>query len=85
MPCKQCQRNRQRALEKRRLIDQQKRQTLAEVCMAGDQKSCRELQQLTASDEYRATQPIPVRASPVFCVNNIHPAIADGVNVLSGD
>ena len=55
MGCKQCQRNRQRALEKRRLLDQRKRQTLAEACMAGDQKSCRELQRLTASDEYRAT------------------------------
>lgn len=54
MGCKQCARNRQRSLEKRRLIDQRKRQTLAEACMAGDQNSCRELQQLTASDEYRA-------------------------------
>lgn len=57
MPCKQCQRNRQRALEKRRLIDQRTLQTLAEACMAGDRKSCRELQQLTASEEYRATNP----------------------------
>ena len=55
MGCKQCQRNRQRALEKRRLIDQRKRQTLAEACMAGDQRSCYELQRLTASEEYRAT------------------------------
>jgi len=54
MGCRQCQRNRQRALEKRRLIDQRKRQTLAEACMAGDQNSCRELQRLTASEEYRA-------------------------------
>ena len=55
MGCKQCAKNRQRALEKRRLIDQRKRHTLAEACMAGDQNSCRELQRLTASDEYRAT------------------------------
>ena len=55
MGCKQCVKNRQRALEKRRLIDQKKRERLAEGCMAGDQKSCMELQRLTASDEYRAT------------------------------
>lgn len=55
MGCRQCQRNRQRALEKRRLIDQKKRERLAEACMAGDQNSCRELQHLTASEEYRAT------------------------------
>ena len=54
MGFKQCQRNRQRFLEKRRLIDQRKRQPLAEACMAGDQNSCRELQQLTTSEEYRA-------------------------------
>ena len=46
---KQSQRNQQRAQEKRRLIDQRKRQTLAEVCMAGNQKSCVELQRLTES------------------------------------
>ena len=39
--CEQCQRNRQRAL--------------AEACMAGDQRSCIELQRLTAFDEYRVT------------------------------
>ena len=35
MGYKQCQRNRQRFLEKLRLIDQRKRQPLAEACMAG--------------------------------------------------
>ena len=54
MGCKQCQRNRQRALEKRRLIDQRKRQTLAEACVAGDQASCHELERMKASEAYRA-------------------------------
>ena len=40
--CKQCQRNHQWAL--------------AEACMAGDQRSCIELQRLTAFDEYRVTK-----------------------------
>ena len=54
MGCKQCQKNRQRALEKRRLIDQQKRQRLAEACMRGDEMSCRTLQQLEQAQAYRA-------------------------------
>ena len=53
MGCKQCQRNRQRALEKRRLIDQQRRQRLAEACTRGDQKSCMELQRIEAAQAYR--------------------------------
>ena len=48
-PSRQCAKNRQRSLEKRRMIDQRKRQTLAEACMAGNQKSCVELQRLTES------------------------------------
>jgi len=39
--CKPCHPNRQRAL--------------AEACMAADQRSCIELQRLTAFDEYRVT------------------------------
>ena len=53
MGCKQCQKNRQWALEKRRLIDQQKRQRLAEACMRGDQMSCKTLQQMEAVEAYR--------------------------------
>ena len=55
MGYKQCQRNLQRFLEKRRLIDQRKRQPLAEACMAGDQNSGMELQSFIASGEYWAT------------------------------
>ena len=54
MGCKQCQKNRQRALEKRRLIDQQKRQRLAEACMRGDEMSCKTLQEYEAAQAYRA-------------------------------
>ena len=53
MGCKQCQRNRQRALEKRRLIDQHRRQRLAEACTRGDERSCIELQRMQAAEEYR--------------------------------
>ena len=53
MACKQCQKNRQRALEKRRLIDQQRRQRLAEACTRGDKRSCIELQRMHTAEEYR--------------------------------
>ena len=52
MGCKQCKLNRQRALEKRRLIDQQRRQRLAEACTRGVQKSCMELQRMEATQAY---------------------------------
>lgn len=55
--CKQCQRNRQRAL--------------AEACMAGDRRSCIELQRLTAFDEYRVTNRYRserYRCSVEFCL-----------------
>lgn len=54
MGCKQCQRNRQRALEKRRLIDQRRRQALAESCVNGDQRACAELEAMRQAQEYRA-------------------------------
>jgi len=54
MPCKQCQENRRRSLEKRRLIDQKRRERLAERCVAGDQRSCAELEAIRAAQEYRA-------------------------------
>lgn len=54
MGCKQCQKNRQRSLEKRRLIDQQKRECLAEACMRGDERSCKTLQEMEAAQAYRA-------------------------------
>ena len=36
------------------MIDQRKRQTLAEACMTGDQNSCQELERMKASEAYRA-------------------------------
>ena len=36
-----------------RLIDQQKRQRLAEACARGDQSSCRILQQMDSLADYR--------------------------------
>ena len=53
MGCKQCAKNRERAMQKRRLIDQQRRQRLAEACTRGDQKSCMELQRMEATQAYR--------------------------------
>ena len=54
MACKQCAKNRQQAFEKRRLIEQQRREKLAEACVAGDQKACAQLEAIRAAQEYRA-------------------------------
>ena len=50
----QCQRNRERALEVRRLFDPRKRQALAESCVNGDQRTCAELKAIRQSEDYRA-------------------------------
>ena len=52
MGCKQCAKNRERAMQKRRLIDQQRRQRLAEACTEVT-KSCMELQRMEATQAYR--------------------------------
>ena len=52
MPCESCRRYQQRQLEKRREIQQRKRERLAEACAQGDQRSCRTLQQM---DRCRST------------------------------
>ena len=54
MGCKRCVEIGKLALEKLRLIDPRKRQTLAEACIAGDQASCQELERMKASEAYRA-------------------------------
>ena len=53
MPCESCQRYQQRQLEKRREIQQRKRERLAEDCVRGDQSSCRILQQMDSLSQYR--------------------------------
>ena len=53
MGCSRCRQNRKRPLQQRRLIDQKKRERLAEACMAGDQRSCMELQDLIGAQQYR--------------------------------
>ena len=55
MACKQCLKNRQRSLERRREIDQQRRARLTEACEAGDQRACRSLHDLDAAAAYRET------------------------------
>ena len=53
MGCKQCQKNRQKALERRRQLMEQKRTRLTAACDQGDQRACRELHDLDAADAYR--------------------------------
>ena len=43
----------ERTLQKLRRIDQKKRERLAEACMAGDQRSCMEVQNLIGAQQYR--------------------------------
>ena len=53
MPCKSCERYQQRQLEKRREIQQRKRERLADACARGDKRSCRILQQMDSLAEHR--------------------------------
>ena len=53
MGCKQCQKNRQRALERRRQLMAAKVERLERGCPEGDQRACRELHNLDAADAYR--------------------------------
>ena len=55
MGCKQCQRNLQRALEKRRQLMDQRISRLGASCNQGDQRSCMELQDLYEAERYRRT------------------------------
>ena len=54
MGCKQCQKNRQRSLERRRQLMEQKRERLTSACEQGDERSCRELHNIGAAEAYRA-------------------------------
>ena len=53
MGCKQCAKNRQRSLEKRRAMLEAKRERLTAACENGDQGACMELQRLAAAEQYR--------------------------------
>ena len=53
MACKQCQKNRQRSMEKRRALIEAKRDRLMAACEQGDERSCRELHNLEAAQAYR--------------------------------
>jgi len=53
MSCKQCTKNRQRSLEKRRALLEAKRERLTAACEKGDLRGCMELQRLAAAEHYR--------------------------------
>ena len=53
MGCKQCAKNRQRSLEKRRAMLEAKRERLTAECEKGDQRACMELQRIAAAEHYR--------------------------------
>jgi len=53
MACKQCAKNRQRSLERRREILQKRQERLTEACEQGDQLACRTLAELQAAQQYR--------------------------------
>ena len=53
MGCKACQQKRQKALERRRELMEQKQSRLAEQCDQGDQSACRALHNLQATQAYR--------------------------------
>ena len=55
MSCKQCTKNRQRSLEKRRALLEAKRERLTVACDNEDQGACVELQRLAAAEQYRET------------------------------
>ena len=53
MGCKQCAKNRQRSLEKRRALLEAKRERLTAACDNGDQRACMELKRIAAAEHYR--------------------------------
>ena len=53
MGCKQCQKNRERSLEKRRQLMAARMAKLEQGCADGDQRACRELYNLNAAAAYR--------------------------------
>lgn len=55
MGCKQCAKNRQRSLEKRRQLRDQKISRLEASCDQGDRRSCMTLQHLLGLEDYRRT------------------------------
>ena len=55
MGCKQCAKNRQRSLEKRRQLMDQKITRLEASCNQGDDAACRSLAETLQAQEYRET------------------------------
>lgn len=53
MGCKQCQKNRERTLTRRRELMAQKMARLEQSCSKGDQRSCLSLQQMMAMEANR--------------------------------
>ena len=81
MACESCQRYQQRQIEKRREIQQRKRERLAESCARGDKRSCILLDQMDSLADYRQQNRYrpEMHRRAGYAMKN--PAIADGVNI----